>query len=34
MLCEHEEYVFQYLHTYMATKDGMHTLQKTQKLLL
>jgi hypothetical protein len=34
MLYEHEEYICQYLDTYMATKDGMHVLQRTEKQLL
>ena len=31
MLYEHEEYIFQYLDTYMATEDGMHMSYKGHK---
>jgi len=33
MLYEHEEYIFQYLDTYMATKDGMHMSYKGHKTI-
>jgi len=31
MLYEHEEYIFQYLDTYKATKDGRHMSSKGHK---